>query len=43
MQGADPKDKIEISNTLHEGMLAIEDGRYTEAIPMLQQVLEEAR
>ncbi len=42
MQGADPKDKIKISNTLHEGMLAIEDGRYTEAIPMLQQVLEDS-
>jgi len=25
LQGADPKDKIEISNILHEGMIAVED------------------
>jgi arylsulfatase A-like enzyme/predicted Zn-dependent protease len=42
LQGADPKDKIGISNTLHEGMIAIEDGRYAEAIPMLQQVLDDS-
>src|SRR5438094_8479306 len=37
MQGADPKDKIQISNVLHEGMIAVEDGRYRQAIPLLQQ------
>jgi len=42
LQGADPKDKIEISNILHEGMIAVEDGRYTEAIPLLQHVLEDS-
>ena len=42
LQGADPKDKIGISNILHEGMIAIEDGRYSEAIPMLQQVLADS-
>jgi choline-sulfatase len=42
LQGADPKDKIGISNTLHEGMIAIEDGKYAEAIPMLQQVLDDS-
>ena len=42
LQGADPKDKIGISNTLHEGMIAVEDGRYSEAIPMLQHVLEDS-
>jgi arylsulfatase A-like enzyme/thioredoxin-like negative regulator of GroEL len=42
LKGADPKDKIGISNTLHEGMIAIEDGRYAEAIPMLQQVLADS-
>jgi arylsulfatase A-like enzyme/Flp pilus assembly protein TadD len=42
LQGADPKDKIFISNTLHEGMIAIEDGRYSEAVPMLQQVLADS-
>jgi arylsulfatase A-like enzyme/Tfp pilus assembly protein PilF len=42
LQGADPKDKIGISNTLHEGMIAVEDGRYAQAIPMLQQVLADS-
>ena len=42
MQGADPKDKIEISNILHEGMLAIEDGRFAVAVPMLQHVLADS-
>jgi arylsulfatase A-like enzyme len=42
LQGADPKDKIEISNVLHEGMIATEDGRFTEAIPLLQQVLADS-
>ena len=42
LQGADPKDKIEISNILHTGMIAVEDGRYAEAIPLLQHVLEDS-
>ncbi|HSS97108.1 MAG TPA: tetratricopeptide repeat protein, partial [Terriglobales bacterium] len=42
LQGADPKDKIEISNILHEGMIAVEDGHYNEAIPMLQHVLADS-
>ena len=42
LKGADPKDKIGISNTLHEGMIAIEDGRFNEAIPMLQHVLDDS-
>jgi len=42
LQGADPKDKIEISNILHEGMLLVEDGKYNEAIPMLQHVLADS-
>jgi predicted Zn-dependent protease len=41
-QGADPKDKIGISNVLQEGMIAIEDGRYEEAIPLLKHVLEDS-
>jgi arylsulfatase A-like enzyme/Flp pilus assembly protein TadD len=40
--GDDPKDKIQVSNLLHEGMIAVEDGRYSEAIPMLQHVLSES-
>jgi tetratricopeptide (TPR) repeat protein len=42
LQGPDPKDKIGISNTLHEGMIAVEDGRYQEAIPLLKHVLEDS-
>jgi arylsulfatase A-like enzyme/thioredoxin-like negative regulator of GroEL len=42
LQGADPKDKIGISNVLHEGMIAVEDGRFGEAIPLLQQVLADS-
>jgi choline-sulfatase len=42
LQGADPKDKIEISNVLHEGMIDVEDGRYRQAIPLLQQVLADS-
>src|SRR5258706_12390082 len=41
-QGADPKDKIGISNILQDGMIAIEDGRYEEAIPLLKHVLEDS-
>ena len=41
-QGADPKDKIGISNILQEGMIAVEDGRYEEAIPLLRRVLEDS-
>lgn len=42
LQGPDPKDKIEISNVLHEGMIAVEDGHYAEAIPLFQHVLEDS-
>jgi tetratricopeptide (TPR) repeat protein len=41
-QGADPKDKIGISNVLQEGMIDIEDGHYDEAIPLLKHVLEDS-
>jgi choline-sulfatase len=36
---ADPKDKVEIVNQLHDAILDVEDARYDEAIPLLQQVL----
>ena len=41
-EGADPKDKIGISNILHKGMIAVEDGRYADAIPLLQEVLADS-
>ena len=36
---ADPKDKVEIVNLLHDAILDVEDARYEDAIPLLQQVL----
>ena len=42
LEGADPKDKIEISNVLHQGMIAVEEGQYRQAIPLLQQVLADS-
>jgi len=35
----DPKDKIEIANQMHAAIMEMEDGRYQEAIPRLEQVL----
>jgi choline-sulfatase len=37
--GADPKDKIEIGNLNHRAFLLIEDHRYQEAVPLLQQLI----
>ena len=39
--GIDPKSRIEVSNLLHDAMFDIEDGRYTEAVPRLEQVLKD--
>jgi arylsulfatase A-like enzyme/Tfp pilus assembly protein PilF len=39
--GPDPKSKIEVSNLLHDAMLDVEDGRYEQAVPLLQQTLQE--
>jgi len=41
MTGADPKQKIEISNLLHDAMFDVEDARYQEAVPLLKRVLDE--
>ena len=38
-RGADPKDKIEIANLIHRTYLLIEDHRYQEAVPLLQQLI----
>jgi tetratricopeptide (TPR) repeat protein len=37
--GVDPKDRIAIANTLHEAMLAIEDGAFARAVPLLERVV----
>ncbi len=42
LQGPNPKLKIELSNVLHEAMLAVEDGRWAESVPMFQKVLADS-
>ena len=37
---ADPKDKVEIVNLLHDAILDAEDSRYEDAIPLLQKVID---
>jgi arylsulfatase A-like enzyme/Tfp pilus assembly protein PilF len=39
--GPDPKEKIETANQLHEALLAMEEDRYEEAIPRLENVLKQ--
>ena len=39
LEGVDPKARIEISNLLHDAMFDVEDGRYEQAIPLLQRAL----
>jgi choline-sulfatase len=39
--GADPKDKIEIANLMHEALVASEEDRYSDAVAPLQRVLKE--
>jgi arylsulfatase A-like enzyme/Tfp pilus assembly protein PilF len=34
----DPKERIAIANTLHKAVIAVEDGQFQRAIPMLEQV-----
>ena len=37
--GIDPKDRIAIANTLHEAIVAVEDGAFARAIPLLEKVI----
>jgi arylsulfatase A-like enzyme/thioredoxin-like negative regulator of GroEL len=39
LERADPKTKIELANLLHDALLDVEESRYTQAIPMLQQIV----
>jgi choline-sulfatase len=39
--GPDPKGKVQIANLMHQGLLAMDDERYKDAIPQLQEVLKE--
>jgi len=38
-RGTDPKDKVAISNLLHQALLNMDEEHYKEAIPQLQQLL----
>ena len=38
--GVDPKDRIQIANQLHDGMMAVEQGQYSDAVDKLQRVIE---
>jgi arylsulfatase A-like enzyme/Tfp pilus assembly protein PilF len=40
-RGPDPKRKIKVANLLHQALLEMEDDRYRDAIPQLEQVLKE--
>jgi choline-sulfatase len=37
--GVDPKDRIAIANALHDAILAVEDGAFARAIPLLEKVV----
>jgi len=39
--GADPKEKIAIANLLYEALIHTENGRYQEAVPILEEVLRQ--
>lgn len=39
--GPDPKEKVQIANRLHQGLLDMDDERYKDAIPQLQEVLKD--
>lgn len=39
-RGADPKDKVEIANALHQGLLEADQEHYREAIPLFEHVLK---
>jgi choline-sulfatase len=39
-RGADPKDKVQIANLLHQGLLEADEGNYREAIPLFEQIVK---
>ena len=36
--GVDPKDRIAVANALHHAVVAVEDGAFQQAVPLLEQV-----
>ena len=39
-RGADPKDKVQIANLLHQGLLEADEGNYRDAIPLFEQIVK---
>jgi choline-sulfatase len=39
-RGPDPKDKVQIANLLHQGLLEADQENYREAIPLFEQILK---
>jgi choline-sulfatase len=39
-RGADPKDKVQIANLLHQGLLDADEGNYRDAIPRFEQIVK---
>jgi tetratricopeptide (TPR) repeat protein len=39
-RGADPKDKVQIANLLHQALLESDEKNYSEAIPLFEQILK---
>ncbi|MGH9510423.1 MAG: sulfatase-like hydrolase/transferase, partial [Terriglobales bacterium] len=42
LEGPNPKAKIELSNVLHDAMMAVEDGRWAESVPLFRRVLADS-
>lgn len=40
-RGPDPKDKIKTANLLHRALLAVDEERFSDAVPQLEEVLKE--
>jgi hypothetical protein len=38
--GPDPKDKVQIANLLHQGLLEADEENYREAIPLFEHILD---
>ena len=41
VSGPDPKEKVQIANLMHQGLLEMEDERYQDSIPQLEAVLKD--
>jgi choline-sulfatase len=39
-RGADPKDRVQIANLLHQGLLKADEGNYQDAVPLFEQIVK---